>query len=127
MLRLCGIDTIDTMIVTMDTRDGIEKVIDAARSIRPDLTIVARARDIAHAQRLYERGVTEAVPENVEASLHIAEAALVGLGIPMGLVIADIHERRDAYRATFQRIGGDGRASLQRQSLRERLKKTPQS
>ncbi|MGL4324108.1 MAG: cation:proton antiporter [Beijerinckiaceae bacterium] len=126
LLRTCNIGTIDLMIVTMDTRDGIEKVIDAARGQRPDLTVVARARDIAHARRLYERGVTEAVPENVEASLHIAEAALVGLGIPMGLVIADIHERRDQYRAIFQRIGGDGRATAQRNSLRERLKATPQ-
>lgn len=122
LLKICGIERIDLLIVTMDTRDGIEKVIDAARTLRPNLTIVARARDIAHARRLYERGVTEAVPENVEASLHIAEAALVGLGVPMGLVIADIHERRDQYRAAIQRIGGDGRASAQRNTLRERLK-----
>ena len=122
LLRTCGLETAELLIVTMDTREGIEKVIDAARSIRPDVVIVARARDIAHATRLYERGVTEAVPENVEASLHIAEASLVGLGVPMGLVIAHIHERRDQYRATFQRIGGDDRSDARRKTLRDRLK-----
>jgi len=42
------------------------------------------------------------VPETVEASLQLSEAALVGLGIPMGLVIASIHEKRDEIRHDLQ-------------------------
>ena len=38
------------------------------------------------------------MPETVEASLQLSEAALVGLGIPMGPVIASIHEKRDELR-----------------------------
>jgi CPA2 family monovalent cation:H+ antiporter-2 len=34
----------------------------------------------------------------MEASLQLSEAALVDIGIPMGLVIASIHEQRDLYR-----------------------------
>ena len=66
--------------------------------MRPDLTIVARARDARHAKRLYELGVTDAVPETIEASLQLSEAVLVDIGVPMGLVIASIHEKRDEFR-----------------------------
>jgi CPA2 family monovalent cation:H+ antiporter-2 len=72
------------------------------RKAFPDLPIVARARDTAHAAQLYKAGVTDAVPETLEASLQLAEAALVDLGVPMGPVIASIHEKRDALRAQIK-------------------------
>jgi len=34
----------------------------------------------------------------VEASLQLSEAVLVDVGVPMGLVIASIHDRRDLFR-----------------------------
>ena len=54
------------------------------RSLRPDMLIVSRARDATHARHLYAIGVTDAVPETIEASLQLSEAALVGLGLPTG-------------------------------------------
>ena len=48
------------------------------RALRPDIKIVARARDADHARHLYALGATDAVPETVEASLQLSEAALVG-------------------------------------------------
>jgi len=47
-------------------------------------------------------GVTDAVPETTEAALQLAENTLVDLGVPMGFVIASIHEQRDEYRKLFQ-------------------------
>ena len=108
-LRRCGLDSARALIVTTDDSEAAEAVVAAARGLRPDLTIVARARDARHAQRLYELGATDAVPETVEASLQLAEAALVDIGVPMGLVIASIHERRDEFRAALNRpdaLGG---------------------
>ena len=64
--------------------------------------IVSRARDAEHARHLYEIGVTDAVPETIEASLQLSEAALVGLGIPAGAAIASIHEQRDVVRSELQ-------------------------
>ena len=43
-------------------------------------------------------GITWPVPEAIEASLQLSEAALVGLGLPTGPVIASIHEKRDEIR-----------------------------
>ncbi|WP_296167325.1 cation:proton antiporter [uncultured Brevundimonas sp.] len=102
MLRLCGIDTARAVIVTMDAPSKVDEVVVAARALRPDLILIARARDDRHAERLYRLGVTDAVPETTEASLQLAENTLVDLGVPMGLVLASIHDRRDRYRKLFQ-------------------------
>jgi len=105
----CGLETARALVVTMDSPEGTEAVVATARELRPDLTIVARARDARHARRLYELGATDAVPETIEASLQLSEAALVEIGVPMGLVIASIHERRDEYRTELNKpdaLGG---------------------
>jgi len=88
--------------VTMDSRRAVDAVVAVARAERPDLLIVARARDAAHAAHLYQIGVTDAVPETVEASLQLSEAVLVDIGVPMGPVIASIHEQRAAFQAAIK-------------------------
>ncbi len=108
-LRRCGLETAPALVVTMDSPEGVEAIVATARAMRPDLTIVARARDARQAQRLYELGATDAVPETVEASLQLSEAVLVEIGVPMGLIIASIHERRDEFRKALNRpeaLGG---------------------
>jgi hypothetical protein len=42
------------------------------------------------------------VAETIEASLQLSEAVLVDVGVPMGPVIASIHERRDAIQASIK-------------------------
>jgi CPA2 family monovalent cation:H+ antiporter-2 len=66
------------------------------------VTLVARAHDANHARALYALGVTDAVPETIEASLQLSEAALVGLGVATGPAIASIHEKRDQIRHGLQ-------------------------
>jgi CPA2 family monovalent cation:H+ antiporter-2 len=111
-LMRCGLADAPALVVTMDNPEGAEAIVAVARELRPDLTIVARARDARHAQRLYDLGATDAVPETVEASLQLSEAVLVEIGVPMGLVIASIHERRDEFRKSLNRpesLGGRAR------------------
>ncbi|MEH6678068.1 cation:proton antiporter domain-containing protein [Phenylobacterium sp.] len=112
-LNRCGLGEASALVVTMDDPEGAETVVSVARRLRPDLVIVARARDARHAKRLYEMGATDAVPETVEASLQLSETVLVEIGVPMGLVIASIHERRDEYRQDLNRpdaLGGRRRS-----------------
>ncbi|MBJ7448474.1 MAG: cation:proton antiporter [Brevundimonas sp.] len=118
MLRLCGIDTARAVIVTMDAPSKVDEVVVAARALRPDLILIARARDDRHAERLYRLGVTDAVPETTEASLQLAENTLVDLGVPMGLVLASVHERRDRYRKLFQAAMPDGQTARRPRALR---------
>ncbi|HEY2658537.1 MAG TPA: cation:proton antiporter [Caulobacteraceae bacterium] len=102
-LQRFGLASARALVVTMDSPEGAEAVVAAARKARPDLTIVARARDARGAQRLYDLGATDAVPETIEASLQLSEAVLVDIGVPMGLVIASVHEMRDEYRKLLNR------------------------
>lgn len=97
-LQRFGLDTALAVVVTMDSPEATEHVVGTARSIRPDLNIVARARDAQQAERLYELGVTDAVPETIEASLRLSEALLARIGTPMDTVVASIRQRRDEFR-----------------------------
>ncbi len=87
----------------------IDDVVAHVREMRPDVLIVSRARDAEHARHLYALGATDAVPETIEASLQLSEAALVGLGVATGLAIASIHEKRDEIRHALQDGGTRGR------------------
>lgn len=101
-LKSCGIDKASAVIVTINNAAKIMEVVNAAKSLRSDVVIVARARDAAHARELYAAGVTDAVPETIEASLQLSEAALFGLGVAAGYVIASVHEKRDEFRHELQ-------------------------
>ena len=117
-LRRCGIETARAVVVTMDTPRANERVVETTRKLRPDVTLVARARDADHAHTLYDLGVTDAVPETVEASLQLAEATLVDVGVPMGYVIASIHEKRDEYRKLLAAAGAPDRPRSTRKPRR---------
>lgn len=119
-LRRIGIEQARALVATSGDPDAIERLVRTARAARPDLIIIARARDAAHAATLYKLGATDVVPETVEASLQLAENVLVDIGEPMGLVIASVHERRDEFRALLQRGGAPARPGRQtrRPSLR---------
>ena len=118
LLTSCGIGAARALVVTMDAPGKVDEVVVAARALRQDLIVIARARDDRHAARLYALGVTDAVPETTEASLQLAENTLIDLGVPMGLVLASIHERRDGFRAVFQAAAPAERRGAPTRALR---------
>jgi CPA2 family monovalent cation:H+ antiporter-2 len=91
------------LILTMDDPVLTVRLTRQVRAAVPGLAIIARARDGGHAAELYRAGVTDAVPETLESSLQLSEAVLVDLGVPMGPVIASIHEKRDELRQSIRR------------------------
>jgi CPA2 family monovalent cation:H+ antiporter-2 len=121
-LKSCGVADARAVIVTVAAEAAIDEIVRQVRALRPDIVIVSRARDAAHARHLYAIGVTDAVPETVEASLQLSEATLIGLGLATGLVIASIHERRDEFRRELQqaaeRAGNDTPHSVRTKALR---------
>jgi CPA2 family monovalent cation:H+ antiporter-2 len=105
-LKSCGLMEAAAIIVTINEADGIDEIVAQVRTLRKDMPIVSRARDADHARHLYSIGVTDAVPETIEASLLLSEAALIGLGVAVGHVIASIHEKRDEFRQELQQAAG---------------------
>ena len=102
LLHRLGLDIAPGVVLTTDDADAAEAVTGEIMRLRPDVVLVARARDARHAKRLYALGATDAVPETIEASLQLSEAVLVDLGVPMGPVIASIHEKRAEIRKSFK-------------------------
>ncbi|ABD08428.1 Sodium/hydrogen exchanger [Rhodopseudomonas palustris HaA2] len=95
-LRKCGLADATALVVTMHDANAAEHVVAAARAERPDLPVIVRARDAAHAMRLFKLGATDVVREVLEASFEIASTVLQTVGMPVGKVIAVIHDERDA-------------------------------
>jgi CPA2 family monovalent cation:H+ antiporter-2 len=87
------------VILTMDNPVLVNRTARRIRAAFPELAIIARARDTDHAVQLYKAGVTDAVPETLESSLLLSEAALIDLGVAVGPVIASVHEKRSELRA----------------------------
>jgi monovalent cation:H+ antiporter-2, CPA2 family len=100
------LDRAAAVVLTMNDPVQNVRLARRLRADHPELTIVARARDAAHAAELYRAGVTDAVPETLESSLQLSEAVLVDLGVAMGPVIASIHQKRDDLRAEIKDAGG---------------------
>ena len=113
------------LVLTMDEPVLSVRLVKRVRSLYPDLTIVARARDAQHAAELYRAGASDAVPETLESSLQLSEAVLVDLGVAMGPVIASIHQKRADLRKEIMELGQlDREPPLRRRRLRDALRRT---
>jgi CPA2 family monovalent cation:H+ antiporter-2 len=108
------------LVLTMDDPVLVARIARRVRGWSPGLAIIARARDTDHAAKLYEAGVTDAVPETLEASLQLSEAVLVDIGVAMGPVIASIHEKRSKLRSEIMaQAEMEAEPSLGRRRLRD--------
>ena len=126
LLSSVGLDTARALVVTIDDRSRADTIVQIARTARPDLLIVVRARDAKHAAHLYRVGATDAVPETIEASLQLSEAVLVDLGVPMGPVMVSVHEQRARFQADIRRMAPDATIpSRTRKRLREAAPAVP--
>jgi len=119
LLQRLDLDSARALVVTIDNRAVADALVTTARAERPDLLIVARARDANHAAHLYNIGATDAVPETIEASLQLGESLLVDIGVPMGPVIASVHEKRADFQAQIKALAPEAQV---RESGRRRLR-----
>ena len=120
LVRL-GAENATAVILTMDEPVAAHRMVLKLRRQCPDLPIIVRARDASHAAALYKDGATHAVPETLESSLQLSEAVLVDIGVPMGPVIASVHEKRDELRDQIMHEGElDERPRLKSASIAER-------
>ncbi len=101
LLDKVHIETALALAVTMDDPDAAERVVRAAHEARPELPILARARDDAHAARLTAAGATEVVPEVLEAGLQLATLLLTEVGLHAEAAREVVEQQRSASRGKF--------------------------
>lgn len=101
VLRAVGAQHARLMLVTIDNPHAAEGLLRAVHRQYPDIPIHMRARDWVAADRLTALGADQAVPETVEASLFLGDAALQAAGL-------DDDERR----ALFEDLRAENYAKL---------------
>lgn len=96
MLRRAHADTARALVVTMDNPAATEHVVRVAHAEWPQLPIIARARDAAHASRLFAFGATDVILEAMEASLQLAGRTLQHIGTAEDICHRRIDQERCA-------------------------------
>ncbi|MEM6555382.1 MAG: cation:proton antiporter [Pseudomonadota bacterium] len=80
VLQKAGLAHAGLVVVTLDNQVSAEAMVKTARASRPDVPILARARDADHAQLLYKAGATFVIPDAIEAGLQMSARALEEIG-----------------------------------------------
>jgi CPA2 family monovalent cation:H+ antiporter-2 len=101
-LLAAGIARASVLVVTFADIGTTLRLVAQARALRPDLPIVARAREEEDIDRLYAAGVAEVVPEALESSVMLATHALALVGVPMHRVIRRLRELREQHYALLR-------------------------
>ncbi|WP_298970074.1 monovalent cation:proton antiporter-2 (CPA2) family protein [uncultured Roseobacter sp.] len=81
ILRAAGLDAARVLVVALDDKEAAIKLVRYARKLRPDLHIVARARDRTHVYRLYQAGADDIVRELFDSSLRAGRYVLENMGL----------------------------------------------
>ena len=68
--------------MAVDDDDAAKKLVSYARRIRPDLHIIARARDRLHTYALVKAGATQTVRETFDSSLRAGRYVLQAMDVP---------------------------------------------
>ena len=80
LLRKAGAASARVLVIAIDDMDKSLKVADLAREHFPQLTVVARARNVTHWYALRDRGVRHVERETLDASLMTARSVLEAMG-----------------------------------------------
>ena len=104
VLQKAGLAHAGLVVVTLDNQLSAESMVKTARHSRPDIPILARARDADHAQLLYQAGATFVIPDAIEAGLQMSARALEQMGYESEAVQTLISsERETEYRMATEK------------------------
>lgn len=81
LLNAAGLESAKVLVVAIDDKESATKLVRYARKARPDLHIIARARDRVHVHELYDAGADDIVREMFDSSLRAGRYALENLGL----------------------------------------------
>jgi CPA2 family monovalent cation:H+ antiporter-2 len=82
VLEAAGLSRARALLVTVPAYPDVRNIVTAARHVRPDLPIVARADSMDAIQALYALGVQEVASPEFEAGIEMTRQALIHLHVP---------------------------------------------
>ena len=108
ILKCAGVERARLVIITFTEFQQTQIVIDAIKQVAPKVKILIRTRDDSQLERLKDLGVTEVVPEALEASLMLVSHVLSMSGVPMSRIIRRVSsERRNRYKLLQSFFAGE--------------------
>ncbi|WP_324751657.1 cation:proton antiporter [Roseovarius sp. Pro17] len=82
MLHAAGLKDARVLVAALDDPDAAVRLVAFARRERPDLHIIARARDRTQVFRLFQAGADDIVREMFDSSLRAGRYVLENMGVP---------------------------------------------
>ncbi len=133
LLRIAGAGQARILVIAVDDPEQSVKIAVLARKHFPHLTVVARARDLTHWNKLRDEGVTLVQRELFESSMHSARTVLELMGLPPeeaaemtrrfrehNIALSDRMYPHHRDRAKMIAVAREGRSQLAEQMARER-------
>ncbi|WP_299346902.1 monovalent cation:proton antiporter-2 (CPA2) family protein [uncultured Maritalea sp.] len=81
LLHAAGLHEAKMIVVAIDDEERALEIVRHARQVRPDIHIVARARDRNSVYDMYYAGANDMIRETFDSSVRAGRSALEGLGI----------------------------------------------
>ena len=82
VLEAAHLTRASSLLVTVPTYTDVRAIVQAARRIRPELAIIARADGPEAVRALYALGIEDVTSPEFEAAIEMTREALVYLGLP---------------------------------------------
>jgi len=82
VLEAAHLSRASTLLVTVPTYTDVRAIVKAARQLRPDITIVARADGPDAVRELYAVGIDDVTSPEFETAIEMTREALVRLAVP---------------------------------------------
>lgn len=96
MLHAAGIANAKMLIVAIDDKVASTQIVHFARSVNPNLKIIARAFDRIHVYELYKAGANDIIRETFDSAIRTSKSALKMAGM-------DKHKANDIAQLFFDR------------------------
>jgi CPA2 family monovalent cation:H+ antiporter-2 len=117
VLEAAGVERARLLLVTTPVLGVSRPIVEHARRLNPEISIVARAESSDAMASLHELGVAEVVQPEIEASLEMTRQALLHLRMPALEIVhftdrlreeqyAPVFERHGEHYPTLSRLGG---------------------
>lgn len=80
LLQAAGLSEAQVLVVAVDNPETAVRIVRYARSVRPDIHIVARARDRVHVYEMFQAGANDTVRETFDSSVRAGRYVLENMG-----------------------------------------------